>query len=146
MSIGIQFTNAAKIIASIDSRVKNIEQTLEATATGMGNLAVNEIAPLCRVGPTGNWRRSVHKEVKKLGPMKYELWVGSRGAFSKEDGYNYGAKQERLHHPIEMGRQKAEAGMRDLFQKNITAGLGGKSITQNIASSNIDEFGSMAGF
>jgi cytolysin (calcineurin-like family phosphatase) len=144
MSIGIQFTNAAKIIASIDSRVKNIEQTLEATATGMGNLALNEIKPLCRV-QSGNWRDSIHKEVKKLGSMKYELWVGSRGAFGA-GGYNYGAKQERLHHPIEMGRQKAEAGMRDLFQKNITAGLGGKSITQNIASSNIDEFGSMAGF
>ena len=141
---GIEFTNAAQVMAGLQNRVKNIEKTLEATATGMGNLAVNEIKPLCRVR-TGNWRDSIHKEVKKLGSMKYELWVGSRGAFSAS-GSNYGAVQERLHHPIEMGRMRAEAGMRDLFQRNITAGLGGKSITQNIASSNIDEFGSMAGF
>lgn len=146
MSVSISFTNAAQVIASMKSKAANIEKALEATATGMGNLAVNEIKPLCRVGPTGNWRRSVHKEVKKLGAMKYELWVGSRGAFSDEGGYNYGAKQERLHHPIEQGWWQAQAGMKDLYQRNITAGLGGKSITQNIATSDVDEMSMMAGF
>jgi hypothetical protein len=36
--------------------------------------------------------------------------------------------------------------MEEIYQRIITAGLLGKSITQNVSSSNIDEFGSMAGF
>jgi hypothetical protein len=152
----IEFTNASQVMASLNNRVKNIEATLEKTAKQMGVLATNEIHPLTHK-VSSNWDSSIHATVKKLGPMKYELWVGSKGAFSggktygsppdnNPIGYNYGARQERLFHPIEMGRIRAEAPMKDLFQRNITAGLGGRSITQNIASSGIDEMASMAGF
>ena len=142
--IGILFTNAAQIKASMDAKIKNIEATLEKTAKQMGVLATNEIHPLT-AKKTGNWDNSIHAEVSQLGPMKYELWVGSKGAFSK-DGYNYGARQERLNHPIEMGWGRAQAPMKDLFQRNITAGLGGRAITQNVIPSNVDEMASMAGF
>ncbi len=144
MSVSITFNNSAKIIADLQAKTKNIEQVLESTAEGMGDLAVNAIKPLCKVD-SGNWRRSVHKEVKKLGPMKYELWVGSRGAFSKENGYNYGAKQERLHHPIEAGYAAAQDAMKDLYQRNITQGLQGKGITRSISSESVDEMSMMAG-
>jgi hypothetical protein len=142
--IDIQFTNAAQIRASLDAKIKNIEATLEKTAKQMGVLATNEIHPLTHK-KTGNWDNTIHAEVSQLGPMKYELWVGSKGAFAA-NGYNYGARQERLNHPIEMGWDRAQAPMKDLFQRNITAGLGGKSITQNVISSNVDEIASMAGF
>jgi len=141
MSIEIKFTNASQIMAALDAKVKNIEKTLESTATGMGNLAVNEIKPLCHVR-TGNWRDSVHAEVKSLGPMRYELWVGSRGDFNGS-GYNYGAKQEALNHPVAMGWQAAQGEMRELYQKNITAGLQGKSITRPVSGP--DEFAGMTG-
>jgi len=139
----IEFTNAAQVMASLNNRVKNIEATLEKTAKQMGVLATNEIHPLT-AKKTGNWDSTIHAEVKKLGSLKVELWVGSKGAFS--NGYNYGAFQERTRHPIEMGWIRAQSEMKNLFQRNITAGLGGRSITQNIASSGIDEMASMAGF
>jgi hypothetical protein len=140
--IDIQFTNAAQIKASLDAKAKNIEATLEKTARQMGVLATNEIHPLTHK-KSNTWDNSIHADVKKIGPFKYELWVGSKGAFTKA-GYNYGARQERLNHPIERGFMSAESGMKDLFQRNITAGLGGRSITQNIASDNVDEFASMS--
>jgi len=148
----IEFTNASQVMASLNNRVKNIEATLEKTAKQMGVLATNEIHPLTHKLTT-TWDSSIHAEVKKIGAMKVELWVGSRGAFAgnppsdkPNGGFNYGARQERLFHPIERGWIAAQSEMKNLFQRNITAGLGGRSITQNIASSGIDEMASMAGF
>jgi hypothetical protein len=142
--IEIKFTNAAQIVASLNAKVKNIESTLEKTARQMGVLATNEIHPLTHK-KSNTWDNSIHAVVTKLGPFKYELWVGSKGAFAK-GGYNYGARQERLFHPIEKGWWAAQGPMKDLYQKNITAGLMGKSITQNIAPGSVDEIGMMAGF
>jgi hypothetical protein len=139
--IDIKFLNADKIIQGLNDRVKNIESTLEKTAKGMGVLACNEIHPLTHK-KTGNWDSTIHAEVSKLGPMKYELWVGSRGAFNGS-GYNYGARQEKLNHPIERGWQSAQGEMKDLFQRNITAGLQGKSITGSVSGP--DEMSTMAG-
>jgi hypothetical protein len=139
--IDIKFINADKIIQGLNDRVKTIEDTLEKTAKGMGVLACNEIHPLTHK-KTGNWDGTIHAEVSKLGPMKYELWVGSKGAFAA-NGYNYGARQEALFHPINQGWNAAQSEMQDLFQRNITAGLQGKSITQNVAAP--DEMGMMAG-
>jgi hypothetical protein len=138
----IEFTNLDQVMARLKDKTKNIEATLEKTAKQMGVLATNEIHPLT-AKKSNTWDNSIHAEVKKIGSMKVELWVGSKGAFN--NGYNYGARQERLHHPIAMGWARAEGAMKDLFQRNITAGLGGRSITQNIASDNVDEFASMSG-
>ena len=139
----IELINKQVIQASLDAKGKGIQAVLEKTAKQMGVLATNEIHPLT-AKRTGNWDSTIHAEVHLLSVGKVELWVGSMGAFSK-DGYNYGALQEHTRHPIEIGWTKAQPAMRDLFQKNITAGLGGREVSQSINSRNADEFEMMAG-
>jgi hypothetical protein len=144
----IELINRQVIEANLDAKDKRIQAVLEKTAKQMGILATNEIHPLT-AKKTGNWDSTIHAEVHSTPDLnRVELWVGSYGAFSK-DGYNYGALQEHTRHPIEIGWNKAQAAMRDLFQKNITAGLQGREVTQNISTSaksgNADEFEMMAG-
>lgn len=135
----IEFVNMAQVMAGIKKRqdkLKNIPKV----ARQMGILATNEIHPLCAV-KTGNWRDSIHSEVSQLSSFKWELWVGSKGAFSA-NGYNYGAKQERLNHPIEIGWGRARGPMADLWNK-IMHGVASSSITESIPDN--FEFASMAG-
>jgi hypothetical protein len=106
----------------------------------MGLLATNEIHPLTQK-KTGNWDNSIHAEVKQLKSFQWELWVGSKGAFS-DKGYNYGAKQERLNHPIEIGWGRARGPMVDLWNK-IMHGVASSSITESMPDN--FEFASMAG-
>ena len=54
----------------------------------------------------------------RLAATKYELWVGSKGAFSGT-GYNYGKRQEDLYHPIEIGYHKAQPKMMDLWNEKM---------------------------
>ena len=139
----IELLNERVVRSSLEGKQKRIQAVLEKTAKQMGILATNEIHPLT-AKKTGNWDSTIHAEVHLLSVNKVELWVGSTGAFSK-DGYNYGALQEHTRHPIEIGWTKAQPQMRDLFQKNITAGLGGREVSQSISSRNADEFEMMAG-
>ena len=133
MPIDIKCLNLDKIVADLEARSQSMDATLEKTAKQMGILATNEIHPLT-AKKTGNWDSTIYAKVTKLGPFKYELWVGSKGAFTngkKNDipgddtpnGRNYGADQEHLNHPIEMGWNAAQAAMKDLYQRNITAGV-----------------------
>lgn len=135
----IEFVNMGQVMAGIKKRQEKLKN-IPKVARQMGVLATNEIRPLCAV-KTGNWRDSVHAEVKQLSSFKWELWVGSKGAFSA-NGYNYGAKQERLNHPIEAGWGRARVPMSDLWNK-IMHGVASSSITESIPEN--FEFASMAG-
>ena len=164
----IQFVNLGEVLAGIRARTEKLEQ-IPKIAKQMGVLATNEIHPLTNK-KTGNWDASIHAEVKELGNFKWELWVGSKGAFSgvasaitslkaegkytKEvrkkvkaaqksgsgSGYNYGARQERLYHPIEIGWFKAQPRMTDLWQQKMR-GLASRTV----ATGEHFEFGAMAG-
>ena len=138
----IELLNERVIRASLEGKQKRVQAVLEKTAKQMGVLATNEIHPLT-AKKTGNWDSTIHAEVHPINPGKVELWVGSMGAFSA-DGYNYGALQEHTRHPIERGWFAAEPNMRDLWQKNITAGLGERSISQSVTPIE-GEFEMMAG-
>jgi hypothetical protein len=142
----IQFVNEAQFKANLERKAKNAQAVLEKTAKQMGILACNEIHPLT-AKKTGNWDSTIHAEVHSTPDLnKVLLWVGSYGAFAV-GGYNYGAIQEYTRHPIEIGWTKAQAAMKDLFQKNITAGLQGREVTQNISTGKVysNEFEMMAG-
>ncbi len=141
---GIQFTNMSEVLNGLKSRKDKVQPVLVKTAKQMGVMAANEIHPLTNK-KTHNWDNSIHPEVHELEIGKVELWVGSKGAFSK-DGYNYGARQERLYHPIEIGFHKALPAMRDLYQTNVTEGLGGRtSAVKAISQAAVDEFAMMSG-
>lgn len=134
----IQFTNINEVLAGFEKKKKLLDQ-LPQVAKQMGQLAVNEIKPLCNV-KSGTWQGSIHAEVTQQGRDRVELWVGSKGAFSG-DGYNYGAKQERLYHPIEIGVHKALPAMTDHWNQAMHG-----QASRTVSSSNIDEFGMMGGF
>lgn len=113
---GIQFTNLGEVLAGIEARKKRLDN-LPKLAAQMGVLALNEIHPLTHK-KTGNWDASIHAEVSEVGTFRYELWVGSRGAFSGT-GYNYGKRQEDLYHPIATGYHKAQPAMVDLWNEKM---------------------------
>jgi hypothetical protein len=89
---------------------------------------------------TGHWQKSISYQVNRISDLKVEMTCGSNGA----ERYFY--VQEATRHPIEIGFHQVTPQLADIYQKVITEGLGGRSVTQNIASSNVDEFGMMAGF
>ena len=133
---GIQFTNLGEVLAGMEKRQQRLND-IPKLAKQMGVLATNEIHPLTHKKST-TWDSTIHAEVSQIGAHKWLLWVGSRGAFagnppSKTDngGYNYGARQERLYHPIEIGWHKANPAMADLWNAKmkgmITANAAGMS-------------------
>lgn len=113
---GISFTNLGEVLAGIEARKKKLDD-LPKIAKQMGVLALNEIHPLTHK-KTSNWDNSIHAEVSEVGTYKYELWVGSKGAFSG-NGYNYGKRQEDLFHPIEIGYHQAQPAMTDLWNQRM---------------------------
>jgi hypothetical protein len=143
----ISFTNLGEVLASIEAKKKKLED-IPKLAAQMGVLALNEIHPLTNK-KTGNWDSTIHAEVSEVGPHKYELWVGSKGAFTgvsgaissvksegkmtktfkknvkkaqksgEGTGYNYGKRQEDLYHPIEIGYHKAQPAMVDLWNEKM---------------------------
>ena len=113
---GIEFVNIGEVLAGIEARKKRLND-LPKLAAQMGVMALNEIHPLTHK-KTGNWDSTIHAEVSEVGSYKYELWVGSKGAFSG-NGYNYGARQEKLFHPIEIGYHKAQPAMVDLWNEKM---------------------------
>ena len=113
---GIQFLNMGEVLAGIEARKKKLDD-LPKLARQMGVMATNEIHPLTHK-KSGTWDGSIHAEVKEVGTFQWELWVGSRGAFSGT-GYNYGKRQEDLYHPIEIGWFKAQPAMTDLWNEKM---------------------------
>ena len=116
MTGSISFTNWGEVLAGIEARKKKLDD-LPKLAKQMGVMALNEIHPLTHK-KTGNWDSSIHAEVSEVGAYKYELWVGSKGAFSGT-GYNYGKRQEDLFHPIDIGFHKAQPAMVDLWNEKM---------------------------
>lgn len=135
----ISFTNLNEVLAGIEKRKKKLDD-LPKLARQMGVMATNEIHPLTHK-KSNNWDNSIHAEVKEVGAFKWELWVGSRGAFSGT-GYNYGKRQEDLFHPIAIGWHKAQPAMSDLWNsrmKDLT------TISALMSDFQDFDFGSMGG-
>jgi hypothetical protein len=135
----ISFTNLSEVLGGIEKRKKKLDD-LPKLARQMGVMATNEIHPLTHK-KSHNWDNTIHAEVKEIGSYKWELWVGSRGAFSGT-GYNYGKRQEDLFHPIAIGWHKAQPGMSDLWNsrmKEIT------TISALMSDFQDFDFGSMGG-
>lgn len=136
---GITWTNMKEVMAAMEARQKKLEDAPK-MARKMGVLALNEIHPITHKR-FNTWDSSIHAEVHQISSFKWELWVGSKGAFaspnggegSKTDngGYNYGKRQEDLYHPIEIGWHKAQPTMTDLwnefFHGIVTANAAGMS-------------------
>ena len=135
----IEFVNLREVQAGLKKRQEKLKN-IPKVARQMGTLATNEIHPLT-AKKTGNWDSTIHAEVKQLKSFTWELWVGSKGAFSA-NGYNYGARQERLNHPIEMGWGRARGPMVDLWNK-VMHGVASSRITESVPDN--FEFASMAG-
>ena len=136
----IEFVNIGQVMAGIKKRQEKLKN-IPKVARQMGVLATNEIHPLT-AKKTGNWDSTIHAEVSQISSFKWELWVGSKGAFSA-NGYNYGARQERLNHPIEIGWGRARGPMADLWNQRMH-GIASRSVADSLSAS--FEFESMSGF
>lgn len=143
-SCSIEFTNLKEVLAGIEARKKKLEDVPKA-ARQMGVLALNEIHPLTNK-KSHTWDNSIHAEVTQISAFKWQLWVGSKGAFNKT-GYNYGKRQEDLYHPIRIGWHKAWPRMVDQWNK-VVHGVAGRTISSegSFGESIASEFGNMAGF
>lgn len=171
----IEFTNIREVLAGIKARQEKL-QSVPKVARQMGVLALNEIHPLTNK-KTHNWDNSIHAEVHQLSSFKWELWVGSKGAFTgvanviseakatktftgdlkknvraaqksgSGSGYNYGARQEKLYHPIDIGFHRAWPRMVDLWNQAIH-GVASRTVSSggDFGESMGDEFSMMGGF
>lgn len=137
----IAFLNQHRAIQNMTRSLESIKKAQRTAAIQMGQTAKQEAQ--AQVPPhivTGNWQKSISYSIEQISDLKIRLTVGSNGA------ERYYFIQEALNHPIEIGQHRARPKMEEIYQKVITAGLLGRAITLNVSSSNIDEFGMMAGF
>lgn len=139
----ISFTNLGEVLAGMEKRKKKLDG-LPKLARQMGVMATNAIhslPPDIMRRKSSNWANTIHAEVKEIGSYKWELWVGSRGAFSGT-GYNYGKRQEDLYHPIAIGWHKAQPGMSDLWNSRMKDL---ETISRLMSDFQDFDFGSMGG-
>ena len=137
----IAFLNQHQAIRNMTRSLESIKKAQRQAAIQMGQTAKQEAQ--AQVPPhivTSHWQKSIGYHIEHVSDLKIILTVGSNGA----ERYYY--IQEATNHPIEIGRHRARPKMEEIYQKIITQGLLGRAITQNVSSSNIDEFGMMAGF
>lgn len=138
---GITWTNMREVMDGMAARQKKLEDVPK-LARQMGAIATAEtkkLAPDPLHVQSGNWRKSIHAEVKEVGGCKWELWFGSRGAFSEDNGYNYGAKQERLYHPIEIGWNRAWPKMLDLWNEKMKGIVTANEFMSDFAEMDVGE-------
>ena len=136
----IQFVNQAEVLAGIRRKLEDIQKAHVTAAKQMGIVAKQVIQ--AEVPPhvvTSHWQKSINYHVEKISDLVTELTVGSNGA------ERYYSIQENLNHPIEIGWNRVQPEMTNIYQRVISEGLGGRSVTQTIASSGIDEFSMMGG-
>ena len=137
----IRFLNMHDAMKGMTRSLESIKKAQKTAAIQMGQTAKQltqaEVPPHV---VTGHWLHSIKYSVEQISDLKIRLTVGSDGA---ERYYHI---QEALNHPIAIGQHRAIQPMNDIYQKIITNGLLGRAITLNVSSSNIDEFGMMAGF
>ena len=137
----IAFLNQHQAIANMTRSLESIKKAQRTAAIQMGQTAKQDAQ--AEVPPhiiSGNWQKSISYSIEQISDLKIRITVGSNGA----ERYYY--IQEALNHPIEIGQHRSRPKMEEIYQKVITAGLLGKSITQSVSSSNFDEFSMMAGF
>lgn len=138
---GIQLINLEEVQAGVKRKLEDIQKAQMVAAKQMGITARQVIR--AEVPPhivTSHWQKSINYHVARISDLKVEVTVGSNGA----ERYYY--LQEAINHPIAIGWHKAQPQMTDIYQKVISEGLLGRSVTQNVDSGNIDEFASMSGF
>lgn len=137
----IKFLNMHDAMRGMARSLEDIKKSQKTAAVQMGQLCKQKMQE--QVPPhiiTGHWQKSIKYWVEPISDLKIRLVVGSDGA----ERYYY--IQEATNHPIEIGLHQAKNDMTDAYRRVITQGLLGRSITQSVSSSNIDEFASMAGF
>ena len=139
----ISFLNMAEAMKEMSGRVDKIKKAQRQAALQMGITAKQNIQnqePHPMHVKTSHWQKSIQYWIEPISDLKIKLTIGSNGA----ERYYY--LQEDINHPIEIGMHRSKPDMDEIYQKIITSGLLGKSITGRISQSNIDEFASMAGF
>ena len=135
----IKFLNMNDSMRKMTRSLEDIKKAQRQAAIQMGQTCKQAMQANCAV-KTGHWQKSVSYQIEQKSDLKIILTVGSNGA----ERYFY--LQEATRHPLEIGLHQSKAQMDDIYQKIITGGLLGRAITQNISSSNVDEFGMMGGF
>lgn len=144
----IEWLNKAEVMAGMKHKLADIQKAQMTAAKRMGITAKQVMQ--AEVPPhviTGAWQKSIGYHIARISDLKIELTVGSNGA----ERYFY--LQEALNHPISIGWHKVQPQLRDIYQKVITEGLGGRSVTQNVSGSGgmggqesgFDEFSMMGG-
>lgn len=140
--------NLEEVLGAASSRLENIKAAQKKCAVQQGITAKqtmqNEVPPHV---VTGHWQKSINYHVEELSDLQVQVTVGSNGA----ERYYY--IQEALNHPIEIGWHKAQPELTNIYQRGITEGLLGRSVTQNVGgsggmgtqSSGFDEFSMMGG-
>jgi vacuolar-type H+-ATPase subunit F/Vma7 len=137
----IKFLNMGEAMQKMSRILDSIKKAQKTAAIQMGQICKQTMQ--AQVPPhivTSHWQKSIRYWIEPVSDLKIILTVGSTGA----ERYYY--IQESINHPIEIGLHQAKNDMTDAYQRVITQGLLGRAITQNVSSSNIDEFAMMAGF
>jgi hypothetical protein len=137
----ISFLNMNEVMRGMTRSLESIKKAQRQAAIQMGMVCKQEMQ--AQVPPhivTSHWQKSIQFWIEPISDLKLILTVGSNGA------ERYYFIQEALNHPCETGLHRATPQMTDIYQKVITEGLGGRSVTQNVSINNIDEFASMSGF
>ncbi len=144
----ITCTNLGEVLSNMSNHMDRVKQAQMTAAKQMGIVAKQTMQ--AEVPPhivTSHWQKSINYHVERISDAKVLLVVGSNGA------ERYYFLQEALNHPIEIGWHKVQPQLTDIYQKVITEGLGGRSVTQNVSGSGgmggqesgFDEFSMMAG-
>lgn len=135
----IKFLNMHDAMQKMTRSLESIKKAQKTAAIQMGQTCKQAMQDNCAV-KTGHWQKSVSYQVEQISDLKTRLTIGSDGA----ERYYY--IQEATRHPLEIGLHQATPKMDDIYQHVITQGLLGRTVTQSVSRSNIDEFASMAGF
>jgi hypothetical protein len=144
----ISFVNQAEVVGGIKRKLEDIQKAQMIAAKRMGIIAKQVIQ--AEVPPhiiTSHWQKSINYHVARISDLEVEMTVGSNGA----ERYYY--LQESINHPIAIGWHKVQPQMTDIYQKVITEGLLGRSVTQSVSGSGgmggqesgFDEFSMMGG-
>ena len=140
--------NLDEVLGAANSRLENIKVAQKKCAAQQG-ITAKQIMQ-AEVPPhivTSHWQKSISYHVEELSDLQVQVTVGSNGA----ERYYY--IQEALNHPIEIGWHKAQPELTNIYQRVITEGLLGRSVTQNVSgsgsmgtqTSGFDEFSMMGG-
>lgn len=144
----IQFVNLGEVLKGVTRSMESIKAAQMKCAKQQGITAKQ--AMQAEVPPhviTDHWRKSIAYHIEQISDLQIEITVGSNGA----ERYYY--IQEALNHPIEIGWHKVQPQLTDIYQKVITQGLLGRSVTLSVSGSGgmsgqesgFDEFSMMGG-